>query len=584
MTKNDSINELLNPQEDENFKGFDNETTKDASQADIKNNSPVTESQSHTDQPTEEENKDTTVHKLTPEDMKLGGHKPLITLFRLIIGPILSQGTNALYGIITTIWISKAIGDDGLSAVSMMQAFDNMGRSFGFFLAIAAATQISFLYGKGKSEEAGQIIADLIRTSFICGALVCAILLPILKPITRWFGASDDIVKLGFDYMLPLTACAFNSCLFIASGGFLQGEGRTFLFGMSNVICLVLNMVVFNPIFLFLFKVGIIGASSATVISEFIPGIIIIILFYCHKFGVKPHFSQFCNKFSPNTVPALKVGFSTLIAQLSMSIPSVLIRKYMGLACDKDQQKFADVMAGFNASSRICYLPYSVVCALSQAYIPAASYAFAAKRYKRYLRLTISMCLMMFIWSVLTCIMTWVIPVPLSKMFSSGEGYMKYASKMIMYNNALGFLAWFRLASQSILQSLQMGSRATILSFISNFVGIIIFNYILYYSNPHDPVRMIWTYPLTHASSSIVCVCFLWKPIRNLINLSKNDDQEEKYTLLFEMELEEIDNKNTDLNIIDKFVDKKDEKDADAEKNESVSEIKEELLSNKNNE
>ena len=55
---NSSINELLNPQEDENFKGFDNETNKDASQDDIKNNSQVTESQSHTDQPTEEENKD----------------------------------------------------------------------------------------------------------------------------------------------------------------------------------------------------------------------------------------------------------------------------------------------------------------------------------------------------------------------------------------------------------------------------------------------------------------------------------------------------------------------------------------------
>ncbi|KAK8837519.1 hypothetical protein M9Y10_036517 [Tritrichomonas musculus] len=574
MTNKDSINELLNPQEAEDFKGFDTE----------KNNSQVSEHKGQTEQTAQEENKDSTVHKLTPEDMKLGGHKPLITLFRLIIGPILSQGTNALYGIITTIWISKAIGDDGLSAVSMMQAFDNIGRSFGFFLAMAAATQISFLYGKGKSEEAGQIIADLIRTSFICGGLVCAILLPILKPITKWFGASDAIVRLGFEYMLPLTACAFNSCLFIASGGFLQGEGRTFLFGMSNVVCLVLNMAVFNPIFLFWFKVGIIGASSATVISEFIPGIIIITLFYCHKFGVKPRLIQFCNKFSPNTLPALKVGFSTLIAQLSMSIPSVLIRKYMGLACDNDQQKFADVMAGFNASSRICYLPYSVVCALSQAYIPAASYSYAAKRYKRYLKLTLYMCLMMFIWSVLTCIMTWVIPVPLSKMFSSGEGYMKYASKMIMYNNALGFLAWFRLASQSVLQSLQMGSRATILSFISNFVGIIIFNYILYYSNPHDPVRMIWTYPLTHASSSIVCVCFLWKPIKNLIKLSKEDDEEEKYIQLFEMELEEVNDTNTDSSKLDNFVDKKDEKEAEAKQNESVPEIKEELLSNQDHE
>lgn len=72
------------------------------------------------------------------------------------------------------------------------------------------------------------------------------------------------------------------------SWGCLQGEGRTFLFGMSNVICLFLDMCVFNPIFLFGFKTGIIGTFSATVISEFIPGITILILFYCHEFGIKP--------------------------------------------------------------------------------------------------------------------------------------------------------------------------------------------------------------------------------------------------------------------------------------------------------
>ena len=86
--------------------------------------------------------------ELTPEDLRLGGSAPLKTIFKLSVGPLLSQVTNGLYGVITTIWISKACGDDGLSAVSTMNAFDGIGRAFGFFLAIAAATQVSYLYGK----------------------------------------------------------------------------------------------------------------------------------------------------------------------------------------------------------------------------------------------------------------------------------------------------------------------------------------------------------------------------------------------------------------------------------------------------
>lgn len=151
--------------------------------------------------------------KFTPEDRKLGGHPPLVTIFRLCVGPLLSQVTNALFGIITTIWISKACGTDGLSAVSMMNAFDGIGRSFGFFLAIAAATQISFLFGKGRSNEAAQVVADLIRMSFVCGAFTAAVLIPILRPISVWFGAEEKIIQLGIKYMLPLNICA-SACRF----------------------------------------------------------------------------------------------------------------------------------------------------------------------------------------------------------------------------------------------------------------------------------------------------------------------------------------------------------------------------------
>lgn len=495
----------------------------------------------------------------TPEDRKLGGSKPLLTILKMSVGPLLSQVTNALYGIITTIWISKACGEDGLSAVSMMNAFDGIGRGFGFFLAIAAATQISFLYGKGSSEEAGQIIADLVRMSFVCGAIVAGCLIPILKPITRWFGADDHIIKLGIDYMLPLNICAFNSCLFIAAGGFLQGEGRTFLFGMSNVFCLCLNMAVLDPIFLFVFKMGIKGASIATVFSEFIPGMIILTLFYCHKFGVKPEFNQLCKKFSPNTWPALKVGFSSLIAQLSGCIPSIVVRKYMGLGAGKDPQDFADVMAGFNAAIRLGNLTWSIFGAISQAFIPAASYAYAAKRYHRYLMLTFHMIWLMFVWGTFTMILTWTIPRQLSMMFSKDEHYLKYAERMVAYNNAVGPLLGGKMIAQSILQSLQLGPRATILSFFNNFVFIILFNYVMYYSNKNDGARVIWCYPLSYAASCVLSPFFLFGPLRKIFVNMKENDCEAEFANINDVESDkELDELNENRNETDNLQNKHD--------------------------
>ncbi|KAK8897916.1 hypothetical protein M9Y10_000148 [Tritrichomonas musculus] len=558
MNDKNSLEEPLNPTEEAHLQGPDVEIDKinvESGEDNIHNLSRKGSSNTNIDinsnvQASESEGKLVTPDSdprprrvFTPEDRKLGGHPPLITILRLSVGPLLSQVTNALYGIITTIWISKACGEDGLSAVSMMNAFDGIGRAFGFFLAIAAATQISFLYGKGASQEAGQIIADLIRMSFVCGAITAGTLIPILRPITRWFGADDHIIQLGIDYMLPLNICAFNSCLFIAAGGFLQGEGRTFLFGMSNVTCLCLNMAILDPIFLFVFKMGIRGASIATVFSELIPGMTIVVLFYCHKFGVKPELNQLLKKFSPNTWPALKVGFSSLIAQLSGCIPSIVVRKYMGLGAGDDPQDFADVMAGFNAAIRLGNLTWSIFGAISQAFIPAASYAYAAKRYRRYLMLSFHMIWLMLVWGTFTAILTWTIPRQLSMMFSKDERYLKYAERMVAYNNAVGPLLGGKIVSQSILQSLQMGPRATVLSFINNFVFIILFNYVLYYTDKNDGARIIWCYPLSYVASCLLSPFFLWGPLKKIFKSMREEDAEFEFeNMNEEVELDDLKN------------------------------------------
>ena len=79
----------------------------------------------------------------------------------------------------------------------------------------AAATHISALFGKGKSGEAGQISADLLRLTFACGAFVPAVLLPGLKECGGWFRTSEKIVELGWDYTFPL--CSFTTTTFVAS-------------------------------------------------------------------------------------------------------------------------------------------------------------------------------------------------------------------------------------------------------------------------------------------------------------------------------------------------------------------------------
>lgn len=287
---------------------------------------------------------------------------------------------------------------------------------------------------------------------------------------------------------------------------------------------------------------------------------IILTLFYCHKFGVKPELNQLFKKFSPNTWPALKVGFSSLIAQLSGCIPSIVVRKYMGLGAGEDPQDFADVMAGFNAAIRLGNLTWSIFGAISQAFIPAASYSYAAKRYKRYLMLTFHMIWLMLAWGTFTMILTWTIPRQLSMMFSKDPSYLKYAERMVAYNNAVGPLLGGKMIAQSVLQSLQMGPRATILSFFNNFAFIILFNYVLYYTNKNDGARIIWCYPLSYAASCVLSPFFLFGPLRKIFRAMREDDAEDEFANMNEQseEQDELEDLNRDGDVTDNLQKKHD--------------------------
>jgi Na+-driven multidrug efflux pump len=447
----------------------------------------------------------------------------LRTILYLSIGPTLAQFANAIFAILTTLWIGRAIGDDGLSAMSTMNAFDGIGRSFGFFLSVAASTQVSALYGEGKSDEAGQMVADLLRTALVCGVLVPAVMLPCLKPAARWFGSTEHIVELGFAYCAPLVAGSAATCCFLTTAGLLQGEGRTLLSGMVNLASLILNILILDPLFLFGLKTGMIGAGIATVISEVVPALTFSVLYYCKLFGIKPALRQLCQPFSPKTFAALRVGASQLVANVAAYVPSVVVRKLIGNATGDD---FDNAMAGFNSAIRFNQVSLAFFNAVTMGFIPPASYAYAAKRYRRYLWLCVHSVWLCIVWGSITTVITWSLSREISKLFSTSEGYLDQAERMVSFANAAAPLTGLKYNAQSMLQSMQLGGRATLLSFLNHFLLLLGYSFLLYYTDRNDGARIVWCYPASYLTAILFSAAFLWTPLKEVWRL-KNEQPSE---------------------------------------------------------
>ncbi|OHT05693.1 MatE family protein [Tritrichomonas foetus] len=461
------------------------------------------------------------------EIYRLAGRPPLITILHLMIGPVISQVTGALYGIVNSIWISHGIGEVGLSAVATEVTLEGIGRSFGYFLMVSASTKISQLFGQGRHKEATQVVADLLRCTLICGAIVPLAILPAHNELCKWFGASELTTKLGYEYIMPLCACSVLTCINLACQGFLQAEGRTMLIGLIDLTSVAVACGGLCPLFMYGFKTGINAASISIVFADGVPGIVLMILYFKGKFGIKPKWNQLLKPFSKETFPALLIGLSQLISNLASNIPGIPIRNLIGLSSG-DSYHYDLAMSGFNVICRYTQFAAAVIIAITTGYLAPASYAHAAGDDARYLSLSFHAGWLAFVWSILTTIFSVSIPRQISMIFGNGEEYLAYAGPMLRNGTCIDFLRWVQFNAQAMLQALQFGGRAMVVSFLSNFAAFLGFAYLYYYTDKHNVIRLMWLYPSVVAFGFVTGSALLVKPLWNLYEQSKKSEEEKK--------------------------------------------------------
>lgn len=460
---------------------------------------------------------------------RLTKRTPLMTILVLMIGPLCSQLTSTLYGIINTIWISKYVGEVGMAAVATDIAWEGVARAFGLFLSIAGSSQISALFGQEKFEECNQVACDLYRVSIILGLIVPAILIPINKPFSRWFKANEETVDMAFWYIIPQAAGNVFTCIFFTNVGFLQAEGRTLLVGIIDIISLGVGMGVLNPIFLAVLKTGVIGPSISTIIADAVPGIVLTILFFKGKFVVKPTLKGLISPFSKATFQALTVGSSQLIALVSTLVPGIILRRLIGLSLP-NKDEYSQAMAAFNVVCRYGSLVIAIVMAFCTGFLPAAAYAYAAGMWKRYLALAIHLNWINFVWCLITTTLVFSIPYQIGRIFGKGEVFLDWCKRELIAANWGNFIFFGRYTFQSMLQSQQRGKRAMIISFTSNFVVSIAACYILYYTDKHKAERLMWSFSISCVFGFVFGLALLAKPLYEIYKKYKDanlDDQKD---------------------------------------------------------
>ena len=295
----------------------------------------------------------------------------------LAVPTTLSQLITVVYNTADTYFVSS-IDTSASAAVGVAFALQAIIQAFGFGIAMGCSSLVSRRLGEKKDAEAEMYASSSVFAAIVMGFVLLISGLSCLAPLMRLLGATETILPYACDYTRIILIGAPIMCTSFVLNNILKAEGEANL-SMIGLCAGGLVNIGLDPLFIFTFGLGISGAALATVTSQLVSLIILLIIFRSGKSILKLRFKAV--SFRIETYWQLvKIGFPTICRQGMASVASALLNH--GAAHWGGE--FADAsVAAMTISNKIYMLVRSMMIGIGQGFQPVAGYNFGAKKYTR---------------------------------------------------------------------------------------------------------------------------------------------------------------------------------------------------------
>lgn len=199
---------------------------------------------------------------------ELGQERILKLLIKFFIPAIIGTLVNALYNIVDRIYIGRGVGSLALAGLSVTFPIMVMTAGFAMLIGMGAGVLASISLGKKDKDRAEKILGNAFILLIAVAILVSILAFVIKGPILRSFGASQNTIDYANDYLsIILFGTIFQNVGF-GLNNLIRSEGNAKVAMYTMLIGAGLNIIL-DPIFIFVFNMGVQGAALATIISQF---------------------------------------------------------------------------------------------------------------------------------------------------------------------------------------------------------------------------------------------------------------------------------------------------------------------------
>ncbi len=448
------------------------------------------------------------------EENILGSEKIGNLIRKFSIPCIISLLVNSLYNIVDQIFIGWGVGYLGNGATNVVFPITMICLAFSLMFGDGASSYLSLKLGEKKKEDAAKGVGSVITISIIIAILFCAVTLIFLPQFLNIFGCTEAlrdyaigygrIIAIGIPFMMIGTT--LNSII--------RADGSP-KYAMTSMVAGAILNIILDPVFIFIFNMGVEGAAIATIFSQFITFAINIV--YIKKFkSITLSKDKFKMQF--NIIRrVMALGISSFITQMSFVVVIAFENNLLGKYGAQSKYGSEIPITVLGIVMKISQILNSIIIGIAAGAQPIVGYNYGAKKYDRVkttLKLVLSLSAVI---SVIAFILFQTIPDKLIAIFGSGdENYMDFACLAFRTYLLLCICNGIQIPSGIFFQAIGKSSKSAILSLSRQILFLVPAMMIL--GNMFGIMGILYSGPVADGMAFVIAVILLTIETKSLKN------------------------------------------------------------------
>ena len=398
---------------------------------------------------------------------------------RYAIPCVISLLVAALYNIVDQIFIANAryLGSYGNAANTVVFPLTVVALAIAVLIGDGCCAFVSICLGRDEKERAHRSIGNAIVLCLAASILLTAIYLIFQEPILTMFGGrvNAETFRYSKEYFFYISLGIPFYMFGQAMNPIIRSDGSPKFAMFSTLLGAVLNIIL-DPIFIFLFRWGMMGAAVATVIGQ-ISTALLSVWYLCHMKAVSLQTDSFRLK-GGLIKRFLILGLCSLLSQVSlvvsMAVINNMIRKYGALDPIFGQDQYAQIpMAVVGIVMKFFQIVISISIGLAAGCIPIVGYNIGAGHKDRARRLFTHLLLSEAVIGAIAFFIVECFPQQLISIFGAANEsvyYTDFAVRSFRIYLCMLILACINKGTFIYLQSLGKALASTLLSMVREVV------------------------------------------------------------------------------------------------------------------